>query len=173
MVEFSGRSWIDKVGEFGRNTQHYLSASGTNTSWRFKIFVRVFLKHQLVLETFILLLFQQKIKNIVEMASLIRFSRIKRNSLGRVGLNAGYNIFYMCERSRILYKLILSVKKKPNQTTNTKPIITKPLPKPFSFIVFFIFSLVERGEDTVNATVKNNGQNRWQRKWISTMILCK
>lgn len=127
MIEFAGRSWIDKVGEFGRNTQHYLSASGTNTSWRFKIFVRVFLKHQLVLETFILLLFWQKIKNIVEMASLIRFSRIKHNSLGRVGLNAGYNIFYMCKRSRILYKLILSVKKtQPNNKHKTNNNKTPP-----------------------------------------------
>lgn len=62
MIECAGRCRIHKVGECGRNTQHYLSASGANTNCRFNIFVSVFLKQVLVLETFILLLFQQKNK---------------------------------------------------------------------------------------------------------------
>jgi len=63
MVEFAGRRRIHKVGELGRNTQRYLSTSGASTNCRFNILVSVFLKQVLVLEIFIHLLFQQKIKN--------------------------------------------------------------------------------------------------------------
>ena len=48
MIEFAGRSRIHKVGEFGRNTQHYVSASGANTNYRFNILVSVFLKQVFV-----------------------------------------------------------------------------------------------------------------------------
>lgn len=66
-----------------------------------------FLKQMLVSNTYILLVFQWKMKYVVKMAGLMRFSGRKCSTWHWVGLNAGIpKIFDMCKSSRILCKLI-------------------------------------------------------------------